>query len=1754
MKREFRLTGKNVTDKANESDLPDYTLQHSINLESNRDGGETISIEAEDDDIVEFKFDDESFWMGSIGEIPLLLKNDAEPGSRGFDDGVMEIPSALSFGQDHRGIFKQLLIKAFNVFKPKGDITGAVVKKSAELLDNKIQPFPGLYYVDSKFKTTRINAPIKESDHPYLLLIHGTASSMEGSFGKIIEFTQPGLWENINQIYGDRILALEHHTLSKSPFENATDIVKWLPSKVKLHIISTSRGGLVGEVLAKYCDIEKPGFLPENRELIIKDFGEESIEAFENEFKTRKIEVEKFVRIACPAAGTTLCSNRLDLFLNVIINGIGLATGGTSSALMSVCKKLLADVLACKARPDILPGLYAMHPDADFIRILNHRNETIHGSLHVIAGNNKIGPDLKAFITIITKLFYLGKNDWVVDTKSMSRGLFRKQNIGYFYDEGSDVNHFSYFKNTKTQLAIKSVLNAQPDTIAAEFESFDRTLPQNADRGLIMGNLKPKEVSGSKPVIILVPGILGSNIAKDNEEIYLDFWKIAWGKMAELDVDAPNVKATSLIGRFYCKFAEAFSDEYDVAVFPYDWRLNLKGEAAKLNDYVIKILQKAPGKTIRFVAHSMGGLVLREFISGYKETTWAAVSKFEDHKVVFLGSPLGGSYLIPEILVGKGSRLKQLAGLDLLHSKKTLLSVFSRYDGMLSLLPIDGNPHDFTKMETWQEMKKNFVSVDWVIPDTNALKKFTDFQKNVKEFNTEIYKSKNFIYVAGKSDATVNGFYYSKQSLNQDKLIFTATSQGDGSVTWESGIPKEIKENNRVYYTMVGHGDLANDKSLFAGIREILNIGQTSLLSKTPPVNRGESDVFDMPEQLVEDMTQENLEKVMMGATFANKEIKETFEPLQIELKCGDLRYASFPILVGHLKGDGIVSAESVVDNYLNNVLTRRLATGNYPGNIGECKYFQNPNGKPLGAIIVGMGKSEKLSGFQLEETVKFGVIEYLCSLDKKESNQSTVGISTLLLGCAYAGLSVETAIKAIIAGIHKANQTIKNTGQDIWPVVDKVEFVEIFEDRALQALLCLEQFKINPLIGINFEPKLQKLIGGRKRLNFENNSDWWQRVTIQSAYHYDETNKRTHVFTFSSSMGAAREEVRKLYCSKVFIESLMKEISTREQWDGALAKSIFELLIPNDFKMAVRNQQNLLLILDEVTAGYPWEMLQDVSVQALPLATSVGMVRQLSTDEFRPGVNYTMDLRALVIGNPNTQGFLPSLSGAREEAVLINTLFNDNGYETVSSNEESSSAIIKKMFSADYRIMHLAGHGMFNPDDPDTSGMVIGPDVFLTTKEIEQLSCVPELVFINCCHLGNTNALSEEASQNRYKLAANLGTQLIKIGVKVVIAAGWAINDAAAKQFTKDFYEKMFEGATFGDALKEARKNCFESYPNSNTWGAYQCYGDQFFTLTKDYRKSKSEKTKRYFVNEQVKLDIENLINKIGANFSSSQKEGYLAEINSILHGIEESNISILPFNELLAIFYNRIGDAKTSMKYFERYFELNSSEFNMGSYVEYSALKLNYHASQPQGAKEIKKVITQVENLCKVIPSHLLFELLATAHKKLAFMQTGTQRLDSLQKSVDYYQKAFDHGKMSNVDNTMYSISNALMLGILLPKKSASGNGIADLEWANAHSRTFDNQLTFWDLMDEPNYLLCKFMLQHNGYVFPNGNNKVTREQIVKSIQQVFVLSGEEIRKLDVIKKYQQLFNLYDQPKTKSVYKLLMQLLGEVEKLNGE
>ena len=63
----------------------------------------------------------------------------------------------------------------------------------------------------------------------------------------------------------------------------------------------------------------------------------------------------------------------------------------------------------------------------------------------------------------------------------------------------------------------------------------------------------------------------------------------------------------------------------------------------------------------------------------------------------------------------------------------------------------------------------------------------------------------------------------------------------------------------------------------------------------------------------------------------------------------------------------------------------------------------------------------------------------------------------------------------------------------------------------------------------------------------------------------------------------------------------------------------------------------------------------------------------------------------------------------------------------------------------------------------------------------------------------------SRFAPQSPARLASSMAQVLINKGVKAVVAAGWAVNDEAARLFATTFYRKMLEGERFGGAVFQA-------------------------------------------------------------------------------------------------------------------------------------------------------------------------------------------------------------------------------------------------------------------------------------------------------------------------------------------------------------
>src|SRR5690606_38063301 len=192
------------------------------------------------------------------------------------------------------------------------------------------------------------------------------------------------------------------------------------------------------------------------------------------------------------------------------------------------------------------------------------------------------------------------------------------------------------------------------------------------------------------------------------------------------------------------------------------------------------------------------------------------------------------------------------------------LKMISNLPGILALLPLNTDPkNDFSKMETWENMRKYFGKPDWPLPLKADLDYFKNYRDNILKKRDEIDYS-SMAYIAGKDKMTPCG-YYLDEIPPKKQLYFLYTSEGDQSVTWESGIPKQLIEANAVYYSRVTHGALANDPELFNAIEEILSTGQTKLLRNTKPLLRGEEIIFRAEPDIDFDLSESGLEKTILG-------------------------------------------------------------------------------------------------------------------------------------------------------------------------------------------------------------------------------------------------------------------------------------------------------------------------------------------------------------------------------------------------------------------------------------------------------------------------------------------------------------------------------------------------------------------------------------------------------------------------------------------------------------------------------------------------------------------------------------------------------------------------------------------------------------------------------------------------------------------------------------------------------------------------
>ena len=1700
------------------TNLEDFSVSEAVLFSSDRASSSYQVLKGlKKNDVVELIFEGDIHRWVTVEELETEFKYQV---SRGEDADVLEIPAKLPTGDTSRGA-TTLALKALRVLK--FDPVKKAANEFAEFWDGKIMPKPGLFRFDKGFD--KPSAEIKQlklkEKKPILLFIHGTFSSTAGGFGGF----QPEVLKSLQQEYGDRIFGYDHKTLSLSPVENALNLVTRLPTGARLHLVTHSRGGLVGELLCRSGRKDKKApFDKDDLNLVSEnEVTAKALAELSSLLGKKKITVERFVRVACPARGTTLASKRLDRWLELIINVIGkLLPPGPANAY-SVITDLLLDFKKQAADPEAMPGLASMAPESNFIKLINRPDVELDVDLTVIAGDIEKNDVIGRLAVFFADLFYSDEHDLVVQTPAMYGGPTRKDGRYFFY-KGPGVHHSSYFSNKRTAEVIKEALTVPFDKLGARgFRPLKEAYASAVPELQLDTRSFQKRSNLSQPVVYILPGIMGTHLTEDGNRIWLNVLDIAQGRMANLRITNKNVQPQALVELAYANLVEYLSATHEVIPFPYDWRLSIMDESKRFAD-LLEAKLKETDQPIRILAHSMGGLVTRAMI-GQRPELWEKMRKRNGARFVMLGTPNRGSYQISRLILGQEKTFRMLAMLDIRNSVKQLLDVIVRFPGVLQLLPMDANgSFNFLEASTWDKLP-NMGKWQWVKPQEKDLEQARKFHEFLEKGKNNIGDWSSVLYVAGYG----RGAPVAMNIGGKDEITFVGTNQGDGTVPWETGIMPEL-EKDRTYYMEVPHGDLANRKEHFAAIYELLNEGATTRLSKTPPrYDRCQEDRYLLRDESVEIYpSQLDLETTILGSSPVRHQAPTT-KRIRVSVVHGNLSFCSDPVAIGHYEGDGLYSAEKALDHHLNGRLSDRLQLGRYPGPEGTAEVVLNGDGKkPRGAIIVGLGKAGELSPHKLTVSFANALREFgIKAVENNLVEDGELKVSTLLIGTGGNGLSVTSSVDAILSAVLQANKSfsqivVADQGASRYRYnirITEVQFVELFKDQAILAVKALGSLPDNESFSI--DRKLQRLQGGWKRTAYEEPAGWWKRIYIRT----DENGDGSLIFSVPTDR--ARSEDSRLPIQRPSLDRLIAQAVRFPNWDQDLASAMFELTIPNRIKGSFKDVQSSLLVVDKEAARYPWELMYDRrSGDDRPLVVQMGMIRQFSTFNFQERVVDVRNKKVMVIGNPaNAPEGFSNLPGAEQEAHRVASKLEEKGFEVRRAIHTDPEYIMNHLFSKDYRVLHLAGHGAYryiykkstDAKPEEYTGMVLGDGIFLTANEIRQKMNIPELVFINCCYLGKFSS-PEEDKDPKYAFndfAASLSEELIDMGVKAVIAAGWAVDDTAALTFAEEFYDRMLEGDRFGDAVQAARKETYAMHhQRTNTWGAYQCYGDPAYRLIIKTESAQSAKDR--FV------DIDEAIVKVNqiyelAKTTSAQGIGKIrSDLKSVLADIEEKNKDWLTDATLLNALGEAFGEAfmfKEAVCYYEQAINNEKSSAPVMAFEqlancnirlavqEFEKAPAKYGASRAKIKQQIEKLDWLMGTICETSER---WSIIGGGYKRLALISADRSQAacdSALKKMESSYRMAMEHRTKKKLKEDAYPLINfatAVIVQILRTgdhekSRLSEIQSLIDLAQKTAEKDAQDSPDLFWAKIG-----MTEVKLINQLYEYLNGQRGTFTEKI--------------------------------------------------------
>ncbi|MGH7828381.1 MAG: CHAT domain-containing protein [Candidatus Binatia bacterium] len=941
------------------------------------------------------------------------------------------------------------------------------------------------------------------------------------------------------------------------------------------------------------------------------------------------------------------------------------------------------------------------------------------------------------------------------------------------------------------------------------------------------------------PRVLILPGIMGSTIGKRrpifDDVIWFDPIDIIRGNLMVLalngkssytSLDAIPLAYTGL--RLRLRIAG-----YDADYHHYDWRLSIDDLGAGL----VTRLRHEAAEDVFLVAHSMGGLVARSAI---------AQRAPKIRRLIMLGTPNHGSFVPAQSIRGVYSVVKQIAALDRHHDVDQLSAkVFTTFPGLYQMLP---TTEKFGALDLYD-------AANWPKRGPKPRQPMLDRVQSVQQSLAKA--DDRFFLIAGVNQETTVSL-----RLEQDEFVYDYSIEGDGTV------PLALAElaGAQTYYADESHGSLPNNRIVAKAVSDLLATGATSELPQEwAPVRRGlirsvTDKALQIPPygerqgtDLTKDEVRHALEPVVSpdahdtGVTATGKlavsmqaaaylpEFNQIVvgrrrqQRIDIRLALGSITEVDTRAYVLGVYRDVTPSGPAAaLDERLGGAIKDFTARRMFSGNAGEI--FVLPTGRhPLAAdliLFIGLGHFDRMT----PEVLQLAAENVLRTCVRTKIEE----FATVLVG-AGSGPKPAAILQNLLTGFFRA---LKDSDREqsfrriTFCELDRARYEEIRQELLLlsstplfdEVEITLDEITVPPAPLI-----ARAVVAGLQPIYLIVRQEEPQRGMLQFQSSVLTAGAKATVITDTRMV-----EKRKLDAHLSIIETAKFTPKSLDGFGDKLANMVLAERVIS--VLPSMRDRHVVIVHDALSSRVPWEVIR---VNGWCPAVNAGLSRRyvadnLSVAKWLEQRQQAPILNLLTVINPTLD-----LPGAKAEGKRIRELFGSHPSIKITElygAEATRPAVLGKIKSADYDVIHYAGHAFFDEKNPAGSGILCHGDQVLSGADLASIGNLPSLVFFNACEAGRIRKAPARGKRaigiaKRADRAVGLAEAFLRGGVANYLGTYWPVGDEAASAFAETFYTALLNRKTIGAALLAGRHKV-QVDVGSVDWADYIHYGSYDFVL----------------------------------------------------------------------------------------------------------------------------------------------------------------------------------------------------------------------------------------------------------------------------------------------------------------------------------